>query len=307
MKDTAFAKVTVITRTKNRPILLKRALHSVLGQSFKDFLWVVVNDGGQKDPVQQIVDEATEAGIRVVFVSNIESRGMEAASNIGIDSASSELIVIHDDDDSWDSSFLDTSVQFLDSNQRYMGVVTLTTQVIEEIERDEISIKEFRSFNPGLKSVYLADMGAQNLFPPISFVYRRTALKDLGGYNESLPVLGDWEFNLRFLEKFDIGVVYQPLAFYHHRPKATSDNGNSIYDGIEKHIEYDALVRNLFLRKDFVSGKFGLGYIVSAGRERILTRNTSGYFGKISRLLNLRPSLLSLLKRTHKKGKNRKN
>ena len=41
-------KVAVITRTKDRPIFLKRALLSVSSQTFSDYIHVVVNDGGTK-------------------------------------------------------------------------------------------------------------------------------------------------------------------------------------------------------------------------------------------------------------------
>ena len=43
------ATVGIITRTKDRPVLLKRALESVVNQSYEDWHLVIVNDGG--DPV----------------------------------------------------------------------------------------------------------------------------------------------------------------------------------------------------------------------------------------------------------------
>ena len=39
-------KVAVITRTRNRALLLRRAARSVERQTFRAFSWVVVNDGG---------------------------------------------------------------------------------------------------------------------------------------------------------------------------------------------------------------------------------------------------------------------
>jgi len=39
------ARVAVVTRTKNRAILLERAIHSVLKQKFHDWTHVIVNDG----------------------------------------------------------------------------------------------------------------------------------------------------------------------------------------------------------------------------------------------------------------------
>ena len=110
-------KVAVITRTKNRTILLWRAFHSVLKQSFKDFIWIIVNDGGEKEGVDRIATEARNNGIDVRVLHHEHSKGMEVASNAGIRSCESEYIIIHDDDDSWEYDFLEKTVKFLDKRR----------------------------------------------------------------------------------------------------------------------------------------------------------------------------------------------
>jgi len=45
-------KVAVITRTKDRVLLLERALQSVHNQSMSDFVHVIINDGGDPGPVE---------------------------------------------------------------------------------------------------------------------------------------------------------------------------------------------------------------------------------------------------------------
>lgn len=290
VKKIKYEKVSIITRTKNRPLLLSRALDSVYKQSFKDFIWVIVNDGGDPGPVEKIVKKANDLNINTELIHNPESLGMEAASNCGIMKVDSEFIVIHDDDDSWDSSFLKSTIDFLDKKPYYGGVVTLTTKVIEEIRDESIIIKEFQSFNEGLMSVYMVDLARNNLFPPISFVFRRSVIEKIGYYNEKLPVLGDWEFNLRFLEKFDIGVIYKNLAFYHHRPEQKGSLGNTIYDGISKHLEYDAIVSNSLIRKDLKNGELGIGLLVALGRQTSsidgINQNLNVKFTKLSKLAN---------------------
>ena len=90
-----------------------------------------------------------------------------------------------------------------------------------------------------------------NSFPPISFLYKREIYDKVGGYNESLPVLGDWDFNIRFLRVADIGVIPELLARYHHRDTITDANnayGNTVNAGVSKHVKYDAILRNHYLR-----------------------------------------------------------
>ena len=76
----------------------------------------------------------------------------------------------------------------------------------------------------------------ENIFAPISFVFSRHAFEQVGKFKEELEVLGDWDFNIRFLEKFNIGFINEALSNYHHRDIAT-DNvySNSINMGISKH------------------------------------------------------------------------
>lgn len=268
-------KLAVITRTKNRSIFLKRALESISQQTFKDFIWVVVNDGGSKEPVEQILATAAQRGITTKIVHVDESRGMEAASNIGIKSVDSFYIVIHDDDDSWEPEFLSETMSFLENQNpiKYHGVVTQTNKIIETISNDTITILKKELYNPGLKAVYLSEMARGNFFSNHSFVFRRDSLKIVGFFDEYLPVRGDWDFNLRFLEHYDIGVVPKPLVNWHHRTNGIGSHSNSIVGQNNLHIEYDAFIRNRYLRKDFKEGKIGLGLLLNFPQNRKIFLN----------------------------------
>jgi glycosyltransferase involved in cell wall biosynthesis len=293
MSDQAAHQVGVITRTKDRPLLLERARASVLAQTFSDYLWVLVNDGGQPEPVDQAAAKARQAGARVEVIHHPESQGMEAASNAGIAAAACEFIVIHDDDDTWQPGFLRAAVDFLSRNDLYQGVVSQSWKVDEVISGDGVKILNRTPYNPHLLSIYLADLAVVNLFPPISFLYRRGLWEQLGGYDPSLPVLGDWEFNLRFLEAADIGVIPEMLANYHFRARVDANQavyGNTVTHGVDQHVAYDALVRNKLLRRDLSQGRVGLGHLVSLGRQasnfKYSLRGVEGATERLDRFLN---------------------
>jgi glycosyltransferase involved in cell wall biosynthesis len=268
-------RVAVVTRTKDRPLLLVRALESVAAQQFRDFVWVVVNDGGGTLPVDMAVEHARSRGIDAVAVHNPISLGMEAASNAGIAAVHSEFIVLHDDDDTWEVDFLAATVAFLEVGPEWGGVITATTRVDERIHPiDGPRILRRRPFNPGLRSVHLSEVAEQNPFPPISFLYRRSVFDAIGQYDATLPVLGDWEFNLRFLARFDIGVIERPLANYHWRVSGKGGYGNSVSSGVDRHVQWDAVVRNRLLRRDLEAGTVGLGHLVAGGRRQITLGKT---------------------------------
>lgn len=265
--------VAIITRTKNRPLLLKRALESVLNQSYENWLMVIVNDGGDPATVEQLLAHyECRARGRVKIVHNERSLGMEAASNIGIRAISGNLtfLVIHDDDDSWAPEFLTIAVGELEHaralHPRIQGVITMANVVIERIKGNAVLVERVEEYTPWLNSglISLNAMLSDNQFAPIQFLYLANAIEHTGFYREDLPVLGDWEFNIRFLMHYDIMIVPQVLAFYHHREQdQNSVYGNSIIAGRDRHEFFRQLLKNEWLRNDMNGGVASLGTLTN--------------------------------------------
>ena len=250
--------------------MLKRAVESVLNQSYPRWVHVVVNDGGVASAVEAVLDlYRDQYEGRLCVIHNPISLGMEAASNLGIRAVESEYIAIHDDDDSWSPDFLSQSVSALRWWSARMpsvrGVVTHCHRVIEHVEGNVAVIDRVEPFNqwmaPGLVS--LDDILHQNLFPPIAFLYERVVFEEIGGYREDLPVLGDWEFNVRFLLRHDIAVHPVTLAFYHHRPAAGGALSNTVFGGAFLHQQYKKALLNQWLREDLGAGRLGIGVYAS--------------------------------------------
>lgn len=294
--------VAIITRTKDRALLLRRAIESVLGQTFQDWVMVIVNDGGMKAPVDELVETYKDQFEgRSCVIHNETSLGMEAASNIGLKESGSRYVVIHDDDDSWHPMFLERCIGFLDTNpySRVAGVITHTVRVLERIEHDRVVFERAESFNAWCKSITIYRMAAGNIFPPISFVYERRVLDQIGYYREDLPVLGDWDFNLRFMRRYDIFLISEELAYYHHRLRITSGAfSNSVIGEDAKHLFYDTLLRNELLREDIENDRIGIGYLTNISKSfDVLHGQLSSITGVMDRLRRIQ-----WLKRLLKKG-----
>ncbi|MBU6418817.1 MAG: hypothetical protein KGQ79_03720 [Proteobacteria bacterium] len=89
----------------------------------------------------------------------------------------------------------------------------------------------------------------RNQIPPITLLLRRALLSRIGGYNEALPALEDWEFILRALVAGDVGALEDRLAFYHHRLKADMPvYANSVTGGVNIHSETRARLGNHIIR-----------------------------------------------------------
>ncbi len=276
------ARVAVITRTKSRPKLLVRALASVLEQHFKDWIHVVVNDGGDPRELKAVLQPfLNRYGNRLVVIHHEKSLGMEAASNAGIRACSSELLAIHDDDDSWDRDFLTKMTAAIDAraSDDIAGAASLLVAINEEILPDgTVNVLRREEWGWSPKAFTLFRMAATNSIPPISFLFKRKIWEELQGFNEKLPVLGDWDFHLRVLERWDIAMVRERLANYHLRTTLQSGiYGNTVVAGARDHADHDARLRNAMLRADLAKGEVGMGVIT----------NLSGQIDELSQKVGL--------------------
>lgn len=259
--------ISIITRTKDRPLFLERALKSIHEQTFTDFVHVIINDAGDPKPVEELLEKYTDLTKgRVKVIYNTESHGMEAASNKAIKSVDSAYVAIHDDDDTWHPEFLEQTVRLLEDGAQ--GVVARADKVTEEITEAGKSIRQIKvePWMPDMRVVNLYRQCIDNQMTPITFIYRRSVLDEIGYYDEDLPVTGDWEFGIRFLQKYDVEFLDPgyALAYYHHRKYVSgATSNNSFGNGTEKHRYYTNKVMNKYLRQELAEGRLGVGYIMS--------------------------------------------
>lgn len=253
--------VSIITRTKNRPALLVRAVYSVLAQTHENWELIIVNDGGCRAEIETLLARfSSPLNGRLHLVHHATSQGMEAASNAGLKLASGDFVAIHDDDDAWDPRFLEETIKYLNfaENRDYAAVVTNSTVIFERIENGnaiELWREPWRNWR---EQADYKDLLCGNLFPPISLLVRKPVVDHLNGFNEKLPVLGDWDFILRLIQIGDIGTINRPLAYYYHREPKSDPGvyGNTVLAERSLHEEYNVKYRNSLMRA-YASGNPG--------------------------------------------------
>ncbi|MGG1617641.1 glycosyltransferase [Paenibacillus sp. NRS-1782] len=253
------AKVAIIMRTKNRPILLKRAVQSVMNQTYGNWEIQLINNGGDIKQLQHLLKQYSSDLLRKIKVSHTKKDlYMEVATNIGLANSQTEFVTLLDDDDTWSPDFLSICIENLEKNIEYDGVITSTYLIHEEISNEKIIQKSKVVFNPNLKKLTLLKIAKGNLFTTNSFVYRRDSLVGVGNYREDLPVLGDWEFNIRFIMNCNVGFIAEPLSNYHKRIMDGKSNYNN--SNLKQHIQYDYKIRMEYFRRGFKNRRFMLGF-----------------------------------------------
>jgi glycosyltransferase involved in cell wall biosynthesis len=258
-------KLSVITRTCDRLPLLRRCLQSIQQTNFTDLEWIVVDDapGGSAELAAFVGSLPPALNARLIASG---SRHRAKAANAGLAAASGELVHFLDDDDTVGPGFYRKTVSFLADNARFAAVATHAERVIERLMPDG-SVREVSRLPhyPEMQAVSLAELAVVQTIAPVSFVARRTCIEAAGGFDDRFEVCEDYDLYLRFLTRFDIGVLAEVLCAFHQREEGNVPDAWLNSAASRQHRIEDKLFRNALLRQDLEQGKIGIGWLLAFG------------------------------------------
>ena len=200
--------VSVVLPSFNRAGTLGRAIHSVLTQTYGRFELLVVDDGST-DATESIVKGFADARVR--YLRQDGNQGVAAARNRGMREALGELIAFLDSDDAWTPRKLERQVALLRSAPAQVGLVYCGVEV-----RDASGV---RSINlPAQRGYLFRTLLAGNVVHGCSgVVMRRTVFDLIGGFDETLTAIEDYDYWLRAAQFFAFDYVEEPLLVYDDR------------------------------------------------------------------------------------------
>ena len=89
-------KISVVMPAYNAEKYIGEAIESILNQTFKDFEFIIINDGSV-DHTKEIIREYNDP--RIVLLENDKNRGIVLSLNKGLDAATGKYIARMDADD----------------------------------------------------------------------------------------------------------------------------------------------------------------------------------------------------------------
>ena len=193
--------VSVIIPTYKTNISLKRAIDSVLNQSYKNIEVIVVDDNISHSEYRKFAEELMEEykdNNKVYYIKHKFNKNGSAARNTGVKKSHGNIIGFLDDDDFYYENKIEKQYKFMNKNNLDMCVCYYNRN------------KKTMMFK--IKNDYSNDIFMMNITPQTSsFLLKKECFKRINGFDETYNRHQDYEFLLRFGEKFKIGCIPEPL------------------------------------------------------------------------------------------------
>ncbi|GMU92149.1 MAG: hypothetical protein AMXMBFR4_12070 [Candidatus Hydrogenedentota bacterium] len=206
--------LSVLTPVYNNGPFMRRAIDSILDQTFADFEYILVNDGSTDDS-QAILEEYAEKDSRIRVVCQ-ENRGYIRALNAGMDMAHGEFIARMDADDIAMPDRFEKQWAYLRDHPECVAVGGRVLLIDEE----GLPLREMcqELTHDAIDAAHLAGKGGTIVHP--AMMARRNAVIAAGGYREDFPWAEDLDLFLRLAE---VGrVANLPDLVLHYRQHLSS-------------------------------------------------------------------------------------
>lgn len=211
-------RVSVVMSVYNGARYLRRAIESVLAQTYADFEFVIVNDGS-KDESGEIIRSYRDARIRCVEQANA---GLPAALNRGIGLARGAYVARMDADDVSLPTRFAHEVEFLDEHPEY-AMVGASCRVIDEAENQKFVMRH-PSEDVHIRWLLLFDCP----FVHSTVMFRRQAVEAVGLYRaERGYCVEDYDLWSRVLMRYKGHNLTEPLLLYRDNPAGISHSKRS--------------------------------------------------------------------------------
>lgn len=181
--------VSIVMPTYKRASSIGKAIESVIQQSYQNWELVIIDDGGN-DGTDKVVASYDEPRIR--YESLPQNQGVSAARNRALELAEGELICYLDSDNVWHSQFL----------------LLMAGVFCEKPEFDTAYSAQYL-YKKGAEKPYAMRYGLfnktlllnRNYIDMNCFMHRRKLYDTLGGFDQNLRRLVDWDMMIRYTEE----------------------------------------------------------------------------------------------------------
>lgn len=226
-------KVSVIIPTHNRPELLKKAVVSVLNQTYQDIEIIVIDDGLEKR-ADRIIKEFNDS--RIKYIQHQEEKGGSAARNTGIRVASGEFIAFLDDDDEWLPGKLAVQMAEFTNTPHDVGFCFSAVTNVYSKEQKNTKVPS------GMGDYFDLALRRGKTFLNVTLIIKKHVFDDIGLFDETLPSHQEADLIIRIAKKYKGIGINLPLV----RVNMLAD-----HDSVGKSLKRGIIGKEIILSKHF--------------------------------------------------------
>lgn len=223
-------KVTVLMSVFNGARWLHESIESILGQSFENFEFIIVNDGSQ-DASLNIIRRYATIDPRIQVIDKLNS-GLADSLNVGIESAKGEWIARIDADDIAMPSRLATQLDHATRDERCVVLGSAAVHIDEHgkecglvtfpVHHEQLCrLMEARCINPIVHS---------------SALIRTATVRAIGGYRKRIRRAQDYDLWLRLSKVGIIKIIDRPLVRLRRHAGQISHDGGGLQQMVDARV-----------------------------------------------------------------------
>lgn len=214
MKTKKTPTISVYLPVYNGNGYLSAAIESILSQTFKDFEFIIVNDGSTDDSGRTIAEYARKDRRLRVF-TNKSNRGVSYSANLALSKCRGQFIARMDADDIAFPERLAKQFEYLKKNPK---VIACGTQCLVINDKNEVTgLKSFPTDPEKLQQMIFYSIPMQQ---PSVMVNTALLPKNFTWYFDKRPYGEDVGFIFRLLQYGQIGNLPEKLLCYRDTPNS---------------------------------------------------------------------------------------
>jgi len=226
--------VSVVTITRNRGKLIGRCIASVLGQTYKNIEYIIV-DGASDDNTDEVVLSFKDS--RLKYVKLETNWPIKETLDHGISMCNGKYITFLDSDDEYLPQKIEKQVSKIETLSEDYGFIYCWMTYFDDYTKERLDIHQ-----PSLRG-FVADEVVST--PVISgtptLMFRAEVIRDLGGWKtpEEIGIVSDWELCARACQRYKVDFVPESLVnvYVNHGSIRQSENAKyyvDVYKKLEK-------------------------------------------------------------------------
>lgn len=203
--------VTILMPVYNAELFLKRAMESILNQTYKNIEFLIIDDGSTDNSMAIIKSYQDE---RIKLIENTKNQGLIYSLNTGLEMASGKYIARMDADDISHRERIQKQCAYMEN---HINIGILGTFIQKE--------NKFKLYaNPKLNSNELkARILFNNIFNHPTIMFRNSFLKEKNiSYNQERKHAEDYNLWMTAIKVTDFAILSEPLLFYENHQNQVS-------------------------------------------------------------------------------------